>query len=209
MGELRASEIIERTAVWLSRIGRGNGYGIHSPSAFAFVHDVICRQGNFEAYSRLHPLRPKRQADSPPERDDRLLFRLAHYHNPATALVVGRNAAQSLKYLKAGCGGCRFAYLPLGNREELAREAQKLGFIDLLYADDASAWPAVWDEAIGYASLRALFIVRGIHSSTDCLNAWRQKTADSRVSTAYDLHYFGIACFEQRITKENYTVRYV
>ena len=209
MGELTVAEIIERAAVWLARIGRGNGYGIHSPSAFAFVHDVVCHQGAHEAYARLHALRHKRTAGSPPERDDRLLLRLAHYHHPTTALVIGRNAAQSLKYLKAGCGNCRFVYLSLANREEVVLEVQKLGSIDLLYADDATAWPAVWEEAIGHASPRALFIVRGIHASTESLNAWKQKSADPRVRTAYDLHYFGLASFEKRITKENYVVRYV
>lgn len=209
MGELTASEIIERASVWLSRIGRGNGYGIHSPSAFAFVHDVICRRGKHEAYGLLHALRSNRTPGGPPERDDRLLLRLAHYHNPRTALVVGENAALSLDYLKAGCDSCRFAYLPSAKREDVRREAGKLGSIDLLYVDDNAMWPAVWEEAIGHASPRSLYIIRSIHADGDSLNQWRRKTADPRVRTSYDLHFFGLASFEKRITKESYVVRYV
>lgn len=209
MGELRASEIIERTAVWLSRIGRGNGYGIHSPSAFAFVHDVVCRQGFHDAYARLHSLRPEERENRPPERDDRLLLRLSRVCHPEKALVWGENAAVSLEYLRAGSEDCSFRYVPSGCREDARREAASIGSIDLLYVDDAAQWPAVWDEAVGHASPKAFFIIRGIHGSQASIGDWRQRTADPRIRTAYDLHYFGIACFERRITKENYTVRYV
>ena len=209
MGELTASEILERCGVWLARIGRGNGYGIQSPSAFAFVHDVVCHVGKHEAYSRLHALRREHTASGPPERDDRLLFRLARYHNPKTALLFGQSIALTGKYMEAGCKNGDFYYLSEGSIEEVQNIAGLLAPIDLLYVDDVPTWPAVWEAVMPYASPNALFVIRGIHANRYSLSEWRQKTADKRVRTTYDLHFFGLASFEPRITKENYVVQYV
>lgn len=203
----RAAGCLPRAVRWLRRFPHRQGYGIHSPFAFGLVTGVIYERGAYYAYA---PLRATRRAAPCPlrERDDRLLLRLANAAAPHTALVWGRHTDVTLSYLRAGRSSARFVHIgdtaatPPG--EAVARAAT----VDFLYVDDAERWPDVWRAAVEAAGDRAFFVVRGIRRTRRDHLAWQQLTADERVRVTFDLHDFGIACFERRFNKENYVINY-
>lgn len=205
------TDFVRRAARWVQRFRHRCGYGIHSPYAFALVTGVIYERGAYYAYA---PLRAER-LQSPcalREKDDQLLMRLANASGADNALVWGDEqvTALTLKYLQAGRRHCRFARVHSQSELDSHLHAQEGESIDFLYLDDpdAAQWSAVWNVLLPHVGPRAMFVVRGIHRTTQARHTWQQLIADERVRVTFDLHDFGIACFEQRLNKEDYVINY-
>ena len=99
-----------RPLVWLARIRHRRGYGIHSPSAFAFVMGVIYERGKYYAYE---PLRRRYGLRCRRLRNARLLFRLANHVQPHTIIVPLHTAEAEQAHLQAGCMSARVVAAPL------------------------------------------------------------------------------------------------
>ena len=119
---------LQRIGVWCWRIRQRRGYNIHSPFAFQLVKGVIYQRGRYYAYERLHQ---ERKGQALPERDDRLLFRLANDSQPRTALFVGPDTADEQLYVAAACQKC--TCYSAATTEEAVQQASKMGHIDFLF----------------------------------------------------------------------------
>ncbi len=89
---------IRNPLIWLCRLPKRRGYGIHSPFAYNFVTQVLYSPGHYYADDTLFPLRdrllhPRRTAIR------RLLFRLANFWQPEEICAP----AHLFPYLHAGC----------------------------------------------------------------------------------------------------------
>lgn len=199
------ADTVCRLVRWARRFRHRCGYGVHSPFAFALITGVVYERGEYYAYRPLHALR-QGGAGELRERDDRLMLRLANAFSPRRAVVWGRSTGLTLRYLQAGCAGCRYCHVSDGDFGTLS--ALPADGVGLLYVDDAAAWPRVWEACLPHVAEGALFVVRGIRRDRVALAEWRRLTADSRVRVTFDLHDFGLACFERRLNKEDYIVNY-
>lgn len=196
-----------RLVVWLCRFRQRRGYGIHSPFAFSFVTGVVYERGTYYAYAGLHAAR-RGTAAALRECDDRLLLRLANAVQPRHALVWGKRTALTLRYLKAGCPGCDYLQVTATETTPPAQAVAGVTPVDLLYVDDAKAWPALVWGTIGHVGPKACFVIRHIHRDRTARSAWRRFCRDERVRVSFDLYDFGIAFFEARLNKQDYTVNY-
>ena len=88
---------IRRWLVWLSRIHRVWGFGIQSPSDYAFVRYVVNEHWPYYAYEELT------DKDWLTEKLGRLYFRLANWRQPR---VMQEDRYQ--RYWQAGCRKTRF-----------------------------------------------------------------------------------------------------
>ena len=101
--------ILRRWLVWLSRIHRIWGFGIQSPTDYAFVRSVVNEHWPYYAYGQLKEknwLRCKL---------GRLYLRLANWRQPVT--IISDDYRQ---WFQAGCRKAQFA-TPIYNKVELAR----------------------------------------------------------------------------------------
>jgi hypothetical protein len=88
---------LRRAIVWLSRVGHCRGFGIQSPTDYAFVRYVINEHWPYYAYDQLGG------GDWLRRKQGRLCFRLANWRQP-TVIVDQTGQAE---YLQAGCRRAR------------------------------------------------------------------------------------------------------
>ena len=78
--------------VFLKRIGHCRGFGIQSPTDFAFVNDVIYERSPYYAYSQLQG-----------NKTDRVMLRISNYAQPQHYVITEGTPPQRIAHLQAGC----------------------------------------------------------------------------------------------------------
>ncbi len=194
---------LQRIGVWCRRVRQRRGYNIHSPFAFQLVKGVIYQRGCYYAYEELHQTR---KGQALPERDDRLLFRLANDNQPRMALFVGPDTLDEQRYVAAACQKCTCHCATTS--EEALQQAHQMGHIDFLFLNTSDPIAPLLDALLPYAGPRALFITYGIHRSRATLQAWREWRKKESVRVTFDLYWLGLTYFEARLNKQDYTINY-
>jgi len=88
--------LLKRYRTALARHHRSRGFGIHSPSAYKFVTQVLRERLPYYAYGDLRNLRKALQAAGerrPSDHEARLLFRIVNHFAPQHILLVGADSA--------------------------------------------------------------------------------------------------------------------
>lgn len=171
--------------VWLCRMGCSRGFGIQSPTDYAFVRYVINEHWPYYAYDELDNL-----ANNATERKlGRLYLRLANWRQPSVMLRDEYEA-----WWHAGCRKMRLTDYPqeaMGSRGtfQLAR---------ITIEDDA-------DLLLRHADEESVLVVEGIHRNTE---RWRHIKECEQVTITYDLYYCGIVLFDSHRYKHHYRVNF-
>ncbi|MCR5365200.1 MAG: hypothetical protein K6E67_03535 [Prevotella sp.] len=169
---------LQRGLVWLSRIHRCRGFGIQSPTDYAFVRYVVNEHWSYYAYDLL-------PNDAWLTRKlGKLYFRLANWRQPVTMLTDCYQA-----YWQSGCRKTRFAEKI--QHVELAR-------IDVDDRDGYESLLAQCDE-------RSVVVVEGIWRNW---NRWHEMERDVRNGTTFDLYYCGIIFYDIKRFKHNYQINF-
>ena len=169
---------IQRLLIWLSRIHRCRGFGIQSPTDYAFVRYVINEHWPYYAYDQLT------ESDGLTQKLGRLYFRLANWRQPEVMLP---DAYQ--RYWQAGCHKTRFSDVP--GPIQLAR-------IDITDSD-------AWQRLLPRCNDDSVIVVEGIHRNR---NLWRQYLSAPQVRIAYDLYYCGIVTFDTKRYQHTYQINF-
>ena len=170
---------LKQWLVWLSRIHRCRGFGIHSPIDYAFVRYVINEHWPYYAYDEL------RDADWLEEKLGRLYFRLANWRQPSYMV-----SDRYLRYWQAGCKHITFVD-NISDKVELAR-------IDIEDRDKCR-------EIIARCNENSVVVVEKIWQNNIL---WRELAGHPAVSVAYDLYYCGILIFRGNYYKRYYTINF-
>lgn len=166
--------------VWLSRSHRCQGFGIQSPSDFAFVRQVVNEHAPYYAYAELH------EPDWLKRHLGKLYLRIANWRQPATIITDDFQP-----WFQAGCHKSQIVSEPDGQPLQLAR----IG-IDQ-HARLAQLYP--------YCQQLSVIIVEGIYRNWQ---AWHAIERDSRTGTTFDLYYCGIVFFDTQRYKHNYRINF-
>lgn len=169
---------ISRWLVWLSRIHRCRGFGIQSPTDYAFVRYVVNEHWLYYAYEEL------RDCDWLTEKLGRLYFRLANWRQPR-AMVADRYQ----QYWQAGCRKTVFAATV--ETVELAR----------VEVEDRAAWETV----VQHCDEHSVVVVEGIWRARAL---WESIRRDERTGLTFDLYYCGIVFFDKKRYKHHYTINF-
>lgn len=167
--------------VWLLRIRKRCGYGIHSPYAFRFVTGVLYEKLPYWPFNELdaklpfwYRFRMKKHL--------RMLFRIANHVQPRTA-YISSPIPQVEEYVKAGCNKVHF--LPLS-------DANQLDFCFLSAPDN---------RALEYLHQGSVLIL-------DNLRLHRQWFLNLPSVVSYDLWDVGIAFFDTKYNKQHYIINF-
>ncbi len=169
---------IKHVLIWLSRIHRTLGFGIQSPTDYAFVRLVVNEHGLYYAYQEL------KADDWLTEKLGRLYFRLANWRQPQEMIPDDYQ-----QWWHAGCHQTRFVNHP--QRVELAR-------IDVQDKEQ-------WEKLCNHADAQSVVVVENISSHP---KQWHSMQADSRTSVTFDLYYCGIVFFDKRRYKQHYIINF-
>ena len=169
---------IQQAIVWLSRIGKCRGFGIQSPTDYAFVRYVVNEHWPYYAYETL-------KADQWLERKlGRLYLRLANWRQPTAMLPDAYT-----RWWQAGCQRVRI--VPQLQRVELAR-------VDIDDTEGLEALLPLCDE-------RSAIVVEGLWHNCQ---RWKTIEHDSRVGTTFDLYYCGIIMFDNNRYHHHYKINF-
>ena len=174
--------------VWLSRIHCCRGFGIQSPTDYAFVRYVVNEHWPYYAYNELH------EGDWLREKLGRLYLRLANWRQPAIIL--------SDDYQQWWLAGCKKAKC-MPNLSPLAPCPLPLNNIELAHISINQ-----WDDFLSFlpkCDQQTVLVVEDI-----CRNRplWQQIARDQRTGTTFDLYYCGIVFFDTKRYKHNYKINF-
>lgn len=205
---------LKMVAVWLSRINHCRGFGVQSPSAYAFIRYVVNEHYPYYAYDDLR----KQHVDVSDVRLKlcRLYLRLANYAQAAQWLWCGEPGDAERSYVNSGCSHTRQSVADADSALPTPDAAQPTVAVIPLSAPDATRrtlalrFVETADEARRLSEAphsKTMLVVEGIGHDAPAADIWRQLTADSRVSVTFDLYYCGIAFFDSRY-KQDYIVNF-
>lgn len=205
---------LKMMAVWLSRINHCRGFGVQSPSAYAFIRYVVNEHYPYYAYEDLR----KQHADVSDVRLKlcKLYLRLANYAQAAQWLWCGEPGDAERSYVNSGCSHTRQSVADTDSALPTPDAAQPTIAVIPLSAPDATRrtlalrFVETADEARRLSEAphsKTMLVVEGIGHDAPAADIWRQLTADSRVSVTFDLYYCGIAFFDSRY-KQDYIVNF-
>jgi hypothetical protein len=177
-----------RWLVWLSRIHCCRGFGIQSPTDYAFVRYVVNEHWPYYAYDELH------EGDWLREKLGRLYLRLANWRQPTVIL--------SDDYQQWWLAGCKKAKC-MPNLSPLAPCPLPLNNIELAHISINQ-----WDDFLSFlpkCDQQTVLVVEDI-----CRNRplWQQIARDQRTGTTFDLYYCGIVFFDTKRYKHNYKINF-
>lgn len=205
---------LKMVAVWLSRINHCRGFGVQSPSAYAFIRYVVNEHYPYYAYEDLR----KQHADVSDVRLKlcKLYLRLANYAQAAQWLWCGEPCDAKRSYVNSGCSHTRQSVADADSALPTPDAAQPTVAVIPLSAPDATRrtlalrFVETADEARRLSEAphsKTMLVVEGIGHDAPAADIWRQLTADNRVSVTFDLYYCGIAFFDSRY-KQDYIVNF-
>ena len=154
------------------------GFGIQSPTDYAFVRYVVNEHWPYYAYDSL-PSNPWLT-----NKLGKLYFRLANWRQPTTMLADCYQA-----YWQAGCRKTRF--LDAINQVELAR-------VDIEDQEGYESLLPKCDE-------RSVVVIEGIWRDW---TRWHEMERDVRCGTTFDLYYCGIIFYDIKRFKHNYQINF-
>lgn len=164
--------------IWLSRIHCCRGFGIQSPTDYAFVRYVVNEHWPYYAYGELY------DDDWLHEKLGQLYFRLANWRQP-TAMLRDNYTA----WWQAGCRKMRIT-------KQL--EQVELARIDI---EDIADFYAL----LPLCNQQSVVVVENIWRNKA---RWQQITRDNRTGTTFDLYYCGIVFFDNKRYKHNYKINF-
>ena len=192
---------INKVVVWLKRMKYVKGFGIQSPSAFAFANDVINDHRKYGEYDLLQ--KGGKQVEAVTEKKARLMFRLSRFHK-ADAVWFYSQAI-----------GCYEEYIQKGWETTLIKEL-KAPFSDLkdgaearniFYISVENDYEKTYEALRNVVNTNSFLGVDNIYRNAETRAFWQQIVADERVSFSFDLYYLGIAFFDKR-PKQNYIINF-
>jgi len=169
---------LKHVLVWLSRIHHCRGFGIQSPTDYAFVRYVINEHWPYYAYSRF----PK--SDWLTLKMGKLYFRLANWRQPYRMI-----ADEYQPFFQAGSS--RTSFFSDIDTLELGR----------LMIDDKDGYNLL----VQRANEQSVLVIEGIYRDWQ---RWHSIEQDERVGTTFDLYYCGIVLFEKKRYKHHYIINF-
>lgn len=169
-----------RLLVWLSRLHRCGGFGIQSPTDYAFDREVISESLPYYSYKLLD----KTAASRLQRKTGRLCLRLANWRQPA---LMPHNDYEP--WCQAGCRRTSFCDMP---------EVIEMAVADICETERIS-------EIIRRCNDASLLVADRIYKNRTLWNNICQK---QQVTVTFDLYYCGIALFDTKRYKTNYIINF-
>ncbi|MEO6316960.1 MAG: class I SAM-dependent methyltransferase [Chitinophagaceae bacterium] len=245
----------------------GKGHGIHSPFVFDFVTRVLNDKRKFSAYHKIEGCRSKLLSDrrlldiddfgagnasgarkhrtvqeiaknaAKSKKFGQLLFRIAHYYQPACIVELGTSLGLSAAYLALGhpaaklitCEGAasvaavaseNFASLNIANikiingnfDDTLPPLLQDLENIDLAFIDgNHRRIPTLsyFKKLQSKTGRPGMLIFDDIHWSKEMEAAWQEIKNDPDVMLTIDLFFVGLVCYSAAFKrKQHFVIRF-
>ena len=194
----------KRFLVRCARINHYNGYGVHSPFAYAFITDVIYEKTPYYAYSILKDKVGSSQTGLS-EKVNKLLFRIANRVGAGTVYMVGQESVSEC-YLKKAKAQIAFRFFHSGTAAITLGERVDLLFLNhyqnpgLMREDFLTLLPCMTPQSV--------CVILGIGWSATMKRLWQELIAHPSIGITFNLYDLGIIFFDTTKHKQNYIVSF-
>ncbi len=185
---------LKRGLVWLSRIHCCRGFGIQSPTDYAFVRYVVNEHWPYYAYDHL------KEPDALRRKLGRLYFRLANWRQPAVILADDYH-----QWWQAGCKKTQFLSDLSPLTSDLLPLTSHLSPLNIELAHVTIEQYDLLLQLLERCDQQSVLVVEGIHRHWQ---QWRAIEADARVGTTFDLYYCGIVFCDVQRFKHHYQINF-
>lgn len=165
--------------VWLSRISHCRGFGIQSPTDYAFVRYVVNEHWPYHAYD----IKGHEDDDWLTCKLGRLYLRVANWRQPSSII----DGVGAIDYLKAGC-----------KKSCIVSDKEQ---VEMACVPIETDYHALFSRCTD----NSIIIFQDIWRQKPL---WHCIEHDSRVTVSYDLYYCGIVFFDSRRVKQLYIVNF-
>ena len=188
--------------VWLMRIGYCRGFGIQSPTAYAFVRYVVNEHYPYYAYDELSEALPHLTALE--RKLGELYFRIANNRQADTWVSLQPSSAADQRYVERGCRATR--YLSVRSIEDvLAADVHRL---DVVQLSPLGNYTTFYREIADRIHPASVLIVEGIQRDAAIRRFWKEVQEDEHTTATFDLYYCGIAFFDKTRPKQHYKINF-
>ena len=195
---------------WLRRCGCSRGFGVQSPSAYAFIRYVINEHYPYYAYQELQERLT--WFDKREHQTGRLLLRLANFWQPEICIV---NEHRFDEYLYAGCRKAKRVEM----EQPILKDDQLLNDNQFQKETRGMKMMVVIDlEKMGMEEVRTLVLPLCDDQTMLVLlgNLYREKRGEEWLrlqesehsGITYDLYDIGIIFFDKKVYKQHYCMNF-
>ncbi|WP_459996105.1 hypothetical protein [Prevotella dentasini] len=181
--------------VWMRRVHYSRGFGVQSPSDYAFVRYVVNEHYPYYAYSDLQKEYQKFPKLS--HKMGRLYFRLANYFQAERWTPLSDIPLLYAAYIRRGCRKTRI---------EPWRQQEAGGRMVCYWMMGDDLQPL--EDVCRQARENSVLIVEGIRRNRTTKELWRRIVDDDHTGVTFDLHYLGIVFFDKRRIKQHYKINF-
>ena len=198
--------------LWLCRMGYSRGFGIHSPTVYAFVRYVVNEHWPYYAYEDLKD--KLRGANRTIRSLCRLLFRISNHLQPKDSLIIDPMHPAMRDYILAGCKHTNIlewteSMLQKALKPEAAVDPKLVNMTFDLAVCPAHLCDRQLREAIfHHTHPLSILVVTGIHANRQNREYWNRLIEDERSAVTLDLYSCGILFFDQTKSKQNYLINF-
>lgn len=210
-----------------NRLRHRRGFGVQSPWAYEFVRDVVEEKSLYYAFDDMADLTASLGLDVKPSLKCHyeLLFRIVNSLKPSYVLQAGIGDALNACYMslpdkETSCYAVSHSFSEMSKRlledfsvkcmegdvVELCRQIiESQGKIGILDFPLTEKYETLYEYAVGNVNSDSLFILEEIDSEEGRL-IWNKILDDERTAVTFDLGSAGLAFFDKRRCKQNFTL---
>ena len=195
---------------WLRRCGCSRGFGVQSPSAYAFIRYVINEHYPYYAYRELQE--SLTWLDKRGHQIGRLLLRLANFWQPEICIV---NEHRFDEYLHAGCRKAKRVEMehPILKDDQLLNDNQfqketrgmkRMMVINL----EKMGMKEVRTQVLPLCDDQTMLVLLGNLYREKQGEEWHQLQESDYCGITYDLYDIGIIFFDKKVYKQHYRMNF-
>ena len=195
---------------WLRRCGCSRGFGVQSPSAYAFIRYVINEHYPYYAYRELQERLT--WLDKRGHQTGRLLLRLANFWQPEICIV---NEHRFDEYLYAGCRKAKRVEMeqPILKDDQLLNDNQfqketrgmkRMMVIDL----EKMGMEEVRTQVLPLCDDQTMLVLLGNLYREKRGEEWLRLQESELSGITYDLYDIGIIFFDKKVFKQHYRMNF-
>ena len=220
--------ILLRGYNWVRRFRHRCGYGVHSPSDFAFITNVVYEKLPYYAYTHLHQLRRV----TPPlphhrEKTDKFFFRMVNFLQPCRILEWGTGSGLSTIYLSTGCKQCkvvtidealdpkvekilsRYANITCRSGKYSPEELLDDAPMPLVHIAHTPHYAEIFESLLPHVDDNSCVVVSYPYLDKEKEKWWKSVINDERTGITFDLYDVGIVFFNKNRIKEHRIVNFL
>ena len=189
---------------WLRRCGCSRGFGVQSPSAYAFIRYVINEHYPYYAYRELQ----ERLSwfDKRGYQTGRLLLRLANFWQPEICIV---NEHRFDEYLHAGCRKAKRVEMeqPILKDNQFLKEIRgmkRMMVIDL----EKMRMEEVRTQVLPLCDDQTMLVLLGNLYREKRGEEWLRLQESEHSGITYNLYDIGIIFFDKKVYKQHYRMNF-